>query len=136
MAELQDYLADKSGSWSVGDEHLTLLAGFLANKDNRYAPNVPLLTLQILRGKFYSHHLSQQRTFTHSVLRSLIVLAHNQRTNQLEIVVIVAFNFLPLKLETNSIFIHPTTFFHDSIQLLQLKTILCSYYIKIERNIG
>lgn len=51
MAELQDYLADKSGSWSVGDEHLTMLAGFLANKDNRYAPNVPLLTLQILRGK-------------------------------------------------------------------------------------
>lgn len=51
MAELQDYLADKSGSWSVGDEHLTMLAGFLANKDNRYAPNVPLLTLQILRGR-------------------------------------------------------------------------------------
>lgn len=49
MAELQDYLADKSGSWSVGDEHLTMMAGFLANKDNRYAPNVPLLTLQILR---------------------------------------------------------------------------------------
>lgn len=49
MAELQDYLADKSGSWSVGDEHLTMLAGFLANKDNRYAPNVPLLTLQIFR---------------------------------------------------------------------------------------
>lgn len=51
MAELQDYLTDKSGSWSVGDEHLTLLAGFLANKDNKYAPNVPLLTLQILRGE-------------------------------------------------------------------------------------
>lgn len=51
MAEIQDYLGDKSGSWSVGDEHLTLLAGFLANKDNSYAPNVPLLTLQILRGK-------------------------------------------------------------------------------------
>ena len=51
MAELQDYLADKSGSWSVGDEHLTMLAGFLANKDNSYAPNVPLLTLQILRGR-------------------------------------------------------------------------------------
>ena len=51
LAELQDYLADKSGSWSVGDEHLTLLAGFLANKDNRFAPNVPLLTLQILRGE-------------------------------------------------------------------------------------
>lgn len=51
MAELQDYLADKSGSWSVGDEHLTMLAGFLANKDNRYAPNVPLLTLQIFRGE-------------------------------------------------------------------------------------
>lgn len=49
MSELQDYLADKSGSWSVGDEHLTMMAGFLANKDNRYAPNVPLLTLQILR---------------------------------------------------------------------------------------
>lgn len=51
MAELKDYLADKSGSWSVGDEHLTLLAGFLANKDNTFAPNVPLQTLQILRGK-------------------------------------------------------------------------------------
>lgn len=50
MAEIQDYLTDKSGSWSVGDEHLTMLAGFLANKDNRYAPNVPLLTIQILRG--------------------------------------------------------------------------------------
>lgn len=49
MSELQDYLADKSGSWSVGDEHLTMMASFLANKDNRYAPNVPLLTLQILR---------------------------------------------------------------------------------------
>lgn len=51
ISELQDYVADKSGSWSVGDEHLTMLAGFLANKDNRYAPNVPLLTLQILRGE-------------------------------------------------------------------------------------
>lgn len=51
MSELQDYVADKSGSWSVGDEHLTLMAGFLANKDNTYAPNVPLLTLQILRGE-------------------------------------------------------------------------------------
>lgn len=50
MAELQEYVDDKSGSWSVGDEHLTMLAGFLANKDSRYAPNVPLLTLQILRG--------------------------------------------------------------------------------------
>lgn len=49
MNELQDYVTGKSGSWSVGDEHLTMLAGFLANKDNRYAPNVPLLTLQILR---------------------------------------------------------------------------------------
>jgi len=49
MSELQDYICDKSGSWSIGDEHLTMLAGFLANKDNRYAPNVPLLTLQILR---------------------------------------------------------------------------------------
>lgn len=51
MDELQSYLEDKSGSWSVGDEHLTMLAGFLANKDNRYAPNVPLLTIQILRGR-------------------------------------------------------------------------------------
>lgn len=50
--ELKDYLTDMSGSWSIGDEHLTLLAGFLANKDNRYPPNVPLLTLQILRGKY------------------------------------------------------------------------------------
>ena len=49
MSELQEYVMDKSGSWSVGDEHLTMLAGFLANKDNSYAPNVPLLTLQILR---------------------------------------------------------------------------------------
>lgn len=48
MAEISDYLSDKSGSWSIGDEHLTLLAGFLANKDNRYPPNVPLLTLQVL----------------------------------------------------------------------------------------
>lgn len=52
MSELKDYLLDKSGSWSVGDEHLTMLAGFLANKDNSFAPNVPLLTLQILRGEY------------------------------------------------------------------------------------
>lgn len=51
MGELQEYVTDKSGSWSVGDEHLTMLAGFLANKDNCFAPNVPLLTLQILRGE-------------------------------------------------------------------------------------
>lgn len=49
LSELKDYVTDKSGSWSVGDEHLTMLAGFLANKDNTFAPNVPLLTLQILR---------------------------------------------------------------------------------------
>lgn len=53
LAEIGDYLADKSGSWSVGDEHLTLIASFLANKDNRYAPNVPLLSLQILRCKLF-----------------------------------------------------------------------------------
>lgn len=56
MAEIQDYISDKSGSWSVGDEHLTMLAGFLANKDNRYPPNVPLLTLQILRGMRADHY--------------------------------------------------------------------------------
>jgi hypothetical protein len=50
MSELREYVTDKSGSWSVGDEHLTMIAGFLANKDNVFAPNVPLLTLQILRG--------------------------------------------------------------------------------------
>lgn len=49
ISELQDYINDKSGSWAVGDEHLTMLAGFLANKDNCFPPNVPLLTLQILR---------------------------------------------------------------------------------------
>lgn len=51
MAELQDYMTDQSGSWTVGDEHLTMLSEFLVNRDNKYAPNVPLLTLQVLQGE-------------------------------------------------------------------------------------
>ncbi|KAG9511215.1 hypothetical protein GZH46_00219, partial [Fragariocoptes setiger] len=49
LHELDDYLTDRSGSWTVGDEHLTMLSNFLANDGNRFAPNVPLLTLQLLQ---------------------------------------------------------------------------------------
>lgn len=68
MSELQDYVNDKSGSWAVGDEHLTLLASFLANKDNCFPPNVPLLTLQILRGK-YQYRIHVLHINHHYVIR-------------------------------------------------------------------
>jgi hypothetical protein len=49
LGEWLEYLSTDNGSWILGDEHLDLFAQFLNDDSGKFAPNVPLLTLQALQ---------------------------------------------------------------------------------------
>lgn len=49
LKEWHEYLSTDDGAWILGNEHLDLLASFLNGEEGKYAPNVPLLTLQALQ---------------------------------------------------------------------------------------
>lgn len=47
--EWLEYLSTDNGAWILGNEHLDLFAQFLSDDNGKFAPNVPLLTLQALQ---------------------------------------------------------------------------------------
>ncbi|KAH9501898.1 uncharacterized protein LOC124497125 isoform X2 [Dermatophagoides farinae] len=49
LKEIDEYLQSESGAWAIGDEHLDLIAYLLNGGDGKFAPNVTLLTLEVLQ---------------------------------------------------------------------------------------
>jgi hypothetical protein len=49
LKEWFEYLSTDSGAWILGNEHLDLMANLLSGGEGKFAPNVPLLTLQALQ---------------------------------------------------------------------------------------
>ena len=49
LKELNEYLTTESGAWALGNEHLDLIAHLLSGGDGKFAPNVPLLVIEVLQ---------------------------------------------------------------------------------------
>ncbi|KAI7688271.1 hypothetical protein SSS_08350, partial [Sarcoptes scabiei] len=49
LKEIEEYLKSESGAWAIGDEHLDLFSFLLNGGDGKFAPNVTLLTLEVLQ---------------------------------------------------------------------------------------
>ncbi|KAI2796903.1 Desumoylating isopeptidase 1 [Blomia tropicalis] len=49
LKELADYLQSDNGAWAIGDEHIDLIVFLLSGGDGKFAPNVTLLTLELLQ---------------------------------------------------------------------------------------
>ncbi|XP_027203361.2 uncharacterized protein LOC113797216 isoform X1 [Dermatophagoides pteronyssinus] len=49
LKEIDEYLQSESGAWAIGDEHLDLISFLLNGGDGKFAPNVTLLTLEVLQ---------------------------------------------------------------------------------------
>jgi putative uncharacterized protein (fragment) len=49
LTEWGEYLKRKSDAWTLGNEHIDLIALLLSGGEGKFPPNVPLLTLELLQ---------------------------------------------------------------------------------------
>ncbi|XP_017493006.1 PREDICTED: uncharacterized protein LOC108381110 [Rhagoletis zephyria] len=49
LKELGTYLQSEAGAWAIGEEHIELIVYLLSGGDGKFAPNVTLLTLEVLQ---------------------------------------------------------------------------------------
>lgn len=49
LKEISEYLTTEGGAWALGNEHLDFIALLLSGGEGKFAPNVPLLVLEVLQ---------------------------------------------------------------------------------------